>query len=237
MNAITTRGLTKIYPGGVEAVSDVDLDIAPGEVFGFLGPNGAGKSTTIGMLTTTIVPTAGVAHVAGFDVVTHPRRGPRRQRRRLPRAGRRPRADRAAEPHRARPSVGSRSRRHRRSHPRAQRDVRAHRAHRPYGRHLQRRRAPTSRDRACAAVEPADPVPRRADGRLGPAHPLRALGPRRRSSRSSDDDPADHALPRRGRAAVRPRRDRVRGSDRRARHARRAVGRPRPRGRRDPSRS
>ena len=73
MNAITTRGLTKIYPGGIEAVTDVDLDIAPGEVFGFLGPNGAGKSTTIGMLTTTIVPTAGVAHVAGFDVATHPR--------------------------------------------------------------------------------------------------------------------------------------------------------------------
>jgi ABC-2 type transport system ATP-binding protein len=72
MNAITTRGLTKVYPGGVEAVSDVDLDIAPGEVFGFLGPNGAGKSTTIGMLTTTIVPTAGVAHVAGFNVMVNP---------------------------------------------------------------------------------------------------------------------------------------------------------------------
>ncbi len=165
MNAITTRGLTKIYPGGVEAVSDVDLDIAPGEVFGFLGPNGAGKSTTIGMLTTTIVPTAGVAHVAGFDVATSPSRGPQRQRGRLPRAGRRPRADRPAEPHRARPPVGSRSRGHRHSHPRAQHDIRAQRAHRPHRRHLQRRRAPTPRDRACAAVQPADPVPRRTDGR------------------------------------------------------------------------
>jgi ABC-2 type transport system ATP-binding protein len=72
-NAISTRGLTKIYPGGVEAVSAVDLDIAPGEVFGLLGPNGAGKSTTVGMLTTTITPTAGVARVGGFDVATHPR--------------------------------------------------------------------------------------------------------------------------------------------------------------------
>ena len=45
--------------GGVEAVKGIDFDVAPGEVFGLLGPNGAGKSTTIGMLTTTIVPTAG----------------------------------------------------------------------------------------------------------------------------------------------------------------------------------
>jgi ABC-2 type transport system ATP-binding protein len=46
--------------------------VASGEVFGLLGPNGAGKSTTIGMLTTTIVPTEGSAHVAGFDVATDP---------------------------------------------------------------------------------------------------------------------------------------------------------------------
>jgi ABC-2 type transport system ATP-binding protein len=41
-------------------------------VFGLLGPNGAGKSTTIGMLTTTIVPTGGSARVGGFDVVSEP---------------------------------------------------------------------------------------------------------------------------------------------------------------------
>ena len=41
----------------------------PGEIFGFLGPNGAGKSTTVRMLTTLAAPTAGRAHVAGFDVV------------------------------------------------------------------------------------------------------------------------------------------------------------------------
>ena len=50
----------------------IDFDIAPGEVFGLLGPNGAGKSTTIGMLTTTIAPTAGAARLAGFDVATEP---------------------------------------------------------------------------------------------------------------------------------------------------------------------
>src|SRR5438067_10496404 len=69
---IEVQGLTKMYPGGVEAVKGIDFDVAPGEVFGLLGPNGAGKSTTIGMLTTTIAPTAGTARLAGFDVVNEP---------------------------------------------------------------------------------------------------------------------------------------------------------------------
>ena len=72
MNAIEVRGLGKTYPGGVEAVKGIDFDVAPGEVFGLLGPNGAGKSTTIGMLTTTIRPTAGTARLAGFDVAAEP---------------------------------------------------------------------------------------------------------------------------------------------------------------------
>jgi ABC-2 type transport system ATP-binding protein len=54
----------------VEAVRGIDFEVAPGEVFGLLGPNGAGKSTTIGMLTSTVVPTAGWARLAGFDVAT-----------------------------------------------------------------------------------------------------------------------------------------------------------------------
>jgi ABC-2 type transport system ATP-binding protein len=72
MNAIEVRGLRKIYPGGVEAVRGIDFEVAPGEVFGLLGPNGAGKSTTIGMLTTTVAPTAGSARLAGFDVAREP---------------------------------------------------------------------------------------------------------------------------------------------------------------------
>src|SRR5438093_519411 len=61
MNAIEIAELRKTYPGGVEVVRGIDFAVPPGEVFGLLGPNGAVKSTTIGMLTTTIVPTAGRA--------------------------------------------------------------------------------------------------------------------------------------------------------------------------------
>jgi ABC-2 type transport system ATP-binding protein len=66
------RELRKIYPGGTEAVKGIDFAVAPGEVFGLLGPNGAGKSTTIGMLTTTVVPTSGTARLAGYDVTREP---------------------------------------------------------------------------------------------------------------------------------------------------------------------
>lgn len=72
MNAIDVRNLTKTYAGGIEAVREVSFAVHPGEVFGLLGPNGAGKSTTIGMLTTTVVPTSGVALVGGHDVVRAP---------------------------------------------------------------------------------------------------------------------------------------------------------------------
>jgi len=70
--AIEVGRLTKTYRGGVEAVKGIDFQAAPGEVFGLLGPNGAGKSTTIGMLTSTILPTSGTARLAGFDVAGEP---------------------------------------------------------------------------------------------------------------------------------------------------------------------
>jgi ABC-2 type transport system ATP-binding protein len=61
------RGLVKRYKE-VEAIRGIDLDVAPGETFGFLGPNGAGKSTTIKILCTLADATSGTAEVAGFDV-------------------------------------------------------------------------------------------------------------------------------------------------------------------------
>ena len=67
--AVHVRGLVKRY-GSFAAVDGIDLDVAPGETFGFLGPNGAGKSTTIGILCTLALPTEGTARVAGHDVVT-----------------------------------------------------------------------------------------------------------------------------------------------------------------------
>jgi ABC-2 type transport system ATP-binding protein len=69
--AIEVIGLAKTYPG-VEAVKSIDFSVGQGEVFGLLGPNGAGKSTTIGMLTGTVKPTAGVARLAGHDVAAEP---------------------------------------------------------------------------------------------------------------------------------------------------------------------
>ena len=69
---IEVEKLRKTYPGGVEAVKEIDFEVAAGEVFGLLGPNGAGKSTTIGMLTTTVRPTSGTARLAGYDVGERP---------------------------------------------------------------------------------------------------------------------------------------------------------------------
>ena len=73
--AVQAKGLVKRYTGrggDVDAVCGVDLEVAPGEVFGFLGPNGAGKSTTVRMLTTLLSITEGTAHVAGVDVARDP---------------------------------------------------------------------------------------------------------------------------------------------------------------------
>jgi ABC-2 type transport system ATP-binding protein len=46
--------------------------VQAGEIFGLLGPNGAGKTTTAGMLTTRVVPTSGLALLAGIDVARQP---------------------------------------------------------------------------------------------------------------------------------------------------------------------
>jgi ABC-2 type transport system ATP-binding protein len=67
--AIEVRGLVREFKGGITAVAGIDLDVAPGQIYGFLGPNGAGKSTTVHMLTTLLPPTAGSARVGGFDIV------------------------------------------------------------------------------------------------------------------------------------------------------------------------
>jgi ABC-2 type transport system ATP-binding protein len=65
---IEAHGLVREFKN-VKAVKGIDLEVAPGEIYGFLGPNGAGKSTTVHMLTTLLPPTSGSARVAGHDVV------------------------------------------------------------------------------------------------------------------------------------------------------------------------
>jgi len=66
MEAIRTEGLTKRY-GATLALAELDLAIAPGEVYGYLGPNGAGKTTTIRLLLGLHRPSAGGARLFGID--------------------------------------------------------------------------------------------------------------------------------------------------------------------------
>jgi ABC-2 type transport system ATP-binding protein len=66
--AIRATGLVKHY-GDVEAVRGIDLHVPQQSIYALLGPNGAGKTTMLNMLTTLILPTAGEASVAGYDVV------------------------------------------------------------------------------------------------------------------------------------------------------------------------
>lgn len=71
MSAIIVKGLTKKF-GEFTAVDSVSFSVEPGELFGLLGPNGAGKTTIINMLTTLLLPTAGDAEIAGYDLRKNP---------------------------------------------------------------------------------------------------------------------------------------------------------------------
>ena len=64
--AIYTENLSKTY-GGSRGINEVNLQVRPGEIFGFLGPNGAGKTTAIRVLLNLIAPTGGRALVNGLD--------------------------------------------------------------------------------------------------------------------------------------------------------------------------
>ena len=65
--AVVTRGLTKRY-GESTVVSDLNMVVPRGAVYGFLGPNGAGKSTTMKMLLGLVHPTCGGAQVLGVPM-------------------------------------------------------------------------------------------------------------------------------------------------------------------------
>ncbi|HWD23003.1 MAG TPA: ATP-binding cassette domain-containing protein [Burkholderiales bacterium] len=67
MSVLAARGLRKSY-GGMEVVSGVDLEVAPGECFGLLGPNGAGKTTTLRLCLGLITPDSGDIELLGEPV-------------------------------------------------------------------------------------------------------------------------------------------------------------------------
>ena len=68
---IHTERLTKSY-GPHRGITELDLDVQEGEIFGFLGPNGAGKTTTMRVLLDLIRPTSGRAEVFGIDTTVDP---------------------------------------------------------------------------------------------------------------------------------------------------------------------
>lgn len=69
--AIVTENLSKSF-GAQVAVSELNLKIQPGAVYGFLGRNGAGKTTTMRMLLGLVRPTKGSARVLGLDPASEP---------------------------------------------------------------------------------------------------------------------------------------------------------------------
>ena len=70
MHALSIRGLSKTYKGGVQALKGVDLEVPAGDFFALLGPNGAGKSTTIGIICSLVNKTDGVVEVFGHNIDT-----------------------------------------------------------------------------------------------------------------------------------------------------------------------
>jgi len=68
---IKTCHLTKHYDQLV-ALSDLNLDIPWGQLYGFLGPNGAGKTTTIKLLCGLLRPTQGTVFVGDMDIQKNP---------------------------------------------------------------------------------------------------------------------------------------------------------------------
>lgn len=69
---VRIQQLNKIYPvpfrrERVQAVKELNLEVAPGQVYGLLGPNGSGKSTTLKILLGLVTPTSGAAEIFGVD--------------------------------------------------------------------------------------------------------------------------------------------------------------------------
>ncbi|EGT4385175.1 ABC transporter ATP-binding protein [Cronobacter malonaticus] len=66
--ALELEQLKKTYPGGVQALRGIDLQVEAGDFYALLGPNGAGKSTTIGIISSLVNKTSGRVRVFGYDL-------------------------------------------------------------------------------------------------------------------------------------------------------------------------
>ncbi|HGJ5884595.1 ABC transporter ATP-binding protein [Arsenophonus sp.] len=66
--ALELLQLTKTYPGGVKALTGIDLQVEVGDFYALLGSNGAGKSTTIGIISSLVNKTSGKVRVFGYDL-------------------------------------------------------------------------------------------------------------------------------------------------------------------------
>jgi len=69
---ISLHGLTKVFPGGVRALDDLDLEIGDGEFFALLGPSGCGKTTLLRTIAGLETPTSGTVAIGGTDVTNAP---------------------------------------------------------------------------------------------------------------------------------------------------------------------
>jgi ABC-2 type transport system ATP-binding protein len=66
---ISVNNLSKTYASGLQALTNINLEIRRGEIFALLGPNGAGKTTLIGTICGIVNPTEGKVLVGGHDIV------------------------------------------------------------------------------------------------------------------------------------------------------------------------
>jgi len=71
---LVVDSLNKVYQGGFQALTDINLQIRRGEIFALLGPNGAGKTTLISIICGIVTPSSGRVMVDGHDIISQYRK-------------------------------------------------------------------------------------------------------------------------------------------------------------------